>query len=991
MISHTIPCLLLATALVASAAPKPGAHDPADAVKNLEVHGALRATLFASEPMILSPSSIDVDHLGRVWVCEVVNYRRNKGKRPEGDRIVILEDTNGDNVADKGTVFYQGNDIDSAHGICVLGDRVIVSAGNDVFYLIDENGDGKSDRKELLFTNVGGAQHDHGIHAFHFGPDGKLYFNFGNAARQLCDKDGKIIVDLAGNEVKGARQPYQQGMIFRCDLDGSNVETLAWNFRNNWEVCIDSFGRLWQSDNDDDGNRGVRINYVLPFGNYGYRDELTGAGWRDARVGMHKEIPYRHFHQNDPGVVPNLLQTGAGSPTGICVYEGSLLPREFYGQPIHCDAGPNIVRAYPVTRNGAGFDAESLDILNGKANRWFRPSDVCVAPDGSLVVADWYDPGVGGHGMGDIERGRIFLVAPGGHKYSAPPIDLSNDGGILKALASPNEATRYLAYTALRKMDRMVRQRVLQTRDADPAHLRGRAFWALVSLAPKPQSILEKTLGDKDPLLRAAAVRAFRVVDPKGNHDAFLARSAKDPDPAVRAETAIALRFSDRSSADEAWATIAKTYQGDDRWFVEALGIGAELNWSSRFAAYLKATGNKPHPDLVWRARCEEALPFLGKLIIAADEAKDRDRYVRSLHFHPKSDARQEFALALFKEGSPEVAVLALQELDRSAIDKAGGVKRLEELALQGKDSPALVELATRFNLQSDAVLAALLKFIVAHRNDSDGANAARHLLGNPKILERTLGSGDLESRRALATALGRSGDKRALNHLQQTLERAKDTVVRRACVEALAITKQGEQRLLTLAKNGKLADDVKFATGALFSRSSNEATRKEIAKVLNLPAAPGTESLPPLSQLMALKGQPKRGVAAFTKASCATCHQVNGVGLNFGPDLSEIGNKLPKEGLFEAILYPSNAVAHGYTGVEVGTKSGDTVVGFISSETAERITIRMAGGITRDLKPSEIKSRKELDLSLMPAGLAGLLHPLELADLVAYLESLKK
>jgi putative heme-binding domain-containing protein len=114
-------------------------------------------------------------------------------------------------------------------------------------------------------------------------------------------------------------------------------------------------------------------------------------------------------------------------------------------------------------------------------------------------------------------------------------------------------------------------------------------------------------------------------------------------------------------------------------------------------------------------------------------------------------------------------------------------------------------------------------------------------------------------------------------------------------------------------------------------------------------------------------------------------------VGLNFGPDLSEIGNKLPKEGLFEAILYPSNAVAHGYTGVEVGTKSGDTVVGFISSETAERITIRMAGGITRDLKPSEIKSRKELDLSLMPAGLAGLLHPLELADLVAYLESLKK
>ena len=92
----------------------------------------LEATLFASEPAITSLTNLDIDVRGRVWVCEVVNYRRNKGKRPEGDRIVILEDTKGDNVADKGTVFYQGNDIDSAHGICVSGARVIVAAGNDV-------------------------------------------------------------------------------------------------------------------------------------------------------------------------------------------------------------------------------------------------------------------------------------------------------------------------------------------------------------------------------------------------------------------------------------------------------------------------------------------------------------------------------------------------------------------------------------------------------------------------------------------------------------------------------------------------------------------------------------------------------------------------------------------------------------------------------------------------------------------------------------------
>ncbi|HBL47376.1 MAG TPA: hypothetical protein DDZ90_28730, partial [Planctomycetaceae bacterium] len=66
---------------------------------------------------------------------------------------------------------------------------------------------------------------------------------------------------------------------------------------------------------DDDGNRGVRINYVMEFGNYGYLDQLTGARWNTPRTGMHQEIPLRHWHLRDPGVVPNLLQTGAGSPT----------------------------------------------------------------------------------------------------------------------------------------------------------------------------------------------------------------------------------------------------------------------------------------------------------------------------------------------------------------------------------------------------------------------------------------------------------------------------------------------------------------------------------------------------------------------------------------------------------------------------------------------------------------------------------------------------
>src|SRR5690606_2153649 len=119
--------------------------------------------------------------------------------------------------------------------ICVLEDRVIVSQSPYVWVFYDDDGDLKADRKEILFQGIGGEQHDHGMHAFIAGPDGKLYFNFGNEGKTLKDKHGNVVKDQDGDEI--GPEKYRQGMVFRSNPDGSEVECLGHNFRNNFELA----------------------------------------------------------------------------------------------------------------------------------------------------------------------------------------------------------------------------------------------------------------------------------------------------------------------------------------------------------------------------------------------------------------------------------------------------------------------------------------------------------------------------------------------------------------------------------------------------------------------------------------------------------------------------------------------------------------------------------------------------------------------------------
>src|SRR5690606_38730569 len=188
---------------------------PENAVLGLEASSDLKVQLMASEPQLVNPTNIDVDDRGRVWVTEAYNYRPALNGNPTtdaGDRILIFEDTDQDGTLDKQTVFYQGPEINAPLGICVLGNRVIVSQSPYVWDFYDDDGDGKADRKEILFQGTGGEQHDHGVHAFVFGPDGKLYFNFGNECHTLQDREGNVVRDQDGDEI--TNEKYRQGMVF---------------------------------------------------------------------------------------------------------------------------------------------------------------------------------------------------------------------------------------------------------------------------------------------------------------------------------------------------------------------------------------------------------------------------------------------------------------------------------------------------------------------------------------------------------------------------------------------------------------------------------------------------------------------------------------------------------------------------------------------------------------------------------------------------------
>ena len=145
-------------------------------------------------------------------------------------------------------------------------------------------------------------------------------------------------------------------------------------------------------------------------------------------------------------------------------------------------------------------------------------------------------------------------------------------------------------------------------------------------------------------------------------------------------------------------------------------------------------------------------------------------------------------------------------------------------------------------------------------------------------------------------------------------------------------------------------------------------------------------------AELAKRRGNAEHGKVVFnTTGTCVKCHTVNRVGKDVGPNLSEIGNKATRDFLYESILFPSAAIAHNYETWRLELENGNVVTGIIVSETKDAISIKTAEAIVQTYKPSDIESKTQLKVSLMPADLQKLMSTQDLVDVVEYLTTLKK
>ena len=338
---------------------------------------------------------------------------------------------------------------------------------------------------------------------------------------------------------------------------------------------------------------------------------------------------------------------------------------------------------------------------------------------------------------------------------------------------------------------------------------------------------------------------------------------------------------------------------------------------------------------------------------------------------------------------SESVKRLKDYNVNQSAASAAAMDKALSKLA----GTPAYVELVDRF--QQKKYYPQLLDLAIDQPNSEAGVAAVDVLLrrGENDMLKSVFADGKPEMKVALMTAISNSSTGQANGWMRRMLnDPSQDLEVRRIAVKGMANNQRMANQLLELASAGKLDQELMQAAAAPLKVAVWGDVREKAARIFPQPPSKDNKPLPPLDQLVRMRGNAESGKKVFaTTGTCSKCHIVNNEGKEVGPNLSEIGSKLSREAMFESILYPSAGISHNYENWAVLADSGTAVTGLKTSETADSITITNSEGLARTIPKDEVDEIRKMSISVMPNDLQKLMTVQELVDVTEYLSTLKK
>jgi putative heme-binding domain-containing protein len=954
--------------------------DPELERKALEVPEGFEISLFAADPLLAKPIQMNFDPAGRLWVATSETYPQIKPGQKANDKILVLEDTDGDGKADKVTVFADGLLIPT--GIEPGDGGVYVGASTELLHLSRPEGDKGPLRKRVVLSGFGTEDTHHIIHTLRWGHDGMLYFN------QSIYIHSHIETPFGVRRLGG-------GGIWQFRPETGRLEVFARGWWNSWGHHFDRFGQSFITD----GAGGEGVNYGIPGASY------TAT----------------------PGAVRVLTGLNPGHPKycGCEIISGRHMPESWRGTLVTNDFRANRVCRFSLIPDGSGYAArQEADVVRTRHGA-FRPVDVKMGPDGALYIADWYNPIIQ-HGEVDFRdprrdhtHGRIWrLTAKGRPLVPRPRLVGATTAELFEALKSEEGWTRQQARRVLKERGAA---KVLSELDAWTAKLptgaaseplRLESLWTYQSLDVVKAELLRGLLAAVDHRVRAAAVRvAGAWHDRLPDCFALIGPRAADEQAQVRLEAVRALSLLPEARAADA--------------ALKALDFPLDRNLD--YALWLTLRELEPQ----WMPALEKgSFPADGSTarLLFAVQARDSSgglptlaRLARSGKLSPAGETAVlallaerggagELALVLDKAvaaGDAERSTTLLLALERAASGRhlrpGGDLRRLVPL-LKAQQEPlrvVAVRLAGAWKLEeARAELASIAQSKTAETVRIAALEGLVSLGGaaSGRVILDVVTSGETPLlRRKALVALLPVDPRAAAAQLPSFLVASGKDEESSDLFNAFLERKDGIMLLTDALRGKKLPADV-AKVGVRVVRSSlrpGQGLIDELTRAGSLTTVTRTLNAEQMTQLVrdvTAKGDAGRGEGLFRRKDmlCLQCHAIGGAGGQVGPDLSSIGASAPVDYLIDSLFLPSKAIKENYHSLLVTTTSGRQYTGVKVRQTKDTLVLRTANDRELTIPIKEI-DEQVTGGSLMPEGLVDPLTQQELLDLVRLLSELGK